>query len=244
MSSSSEAYTTIVISGPGMNALGTDLMNHILGQINAAGDKPLLFAGEGIAFSAGLDLKEVLRLDRDGMRAFFDLLEQLTARVYHHPAPTVAAVHGHAIAGGAVVARACDRVVVCSEGRGRVGLNEVALGLHFPPALLRTLMARIPPRHHTEVLLGAGLHKGPEAVRLGLADVLAEGGPETVLARAEQELIALSAHPAHAYTYTKKALQRGVPGVSEQEQAAFERDSLPVWVGQPLKNLIRKILKL
>jgi len=238
------SFATIRIAGPGMNALGSVLMNDILGQIDAAGDQPLLFVGEGKAFSAGLDLKEVLSLDAAGMRAFLDLLVKLTLRVYHHPAPTVAAVHGHAIAGGAVLARACDVVVVPAEGRGRVGLNEVALGLHFPPALLRTLMARIPRRHHTAVFLGAGLHKGPEAVRLGLADVLSEGGPEGVRARSELELVALAAHPAHAFANAKKALQRGVPGVTEQDLADFERDSLPVWVGEPLKAMIRKILKL
>ena len=146
---SSPSFVTIRIAGPGMNALGSTLMNDILAQIDAAGDQPLLFVGEGKAFSAGLDLKEVLSLDAAGMRAFLDLLEQLTLRVYQHPAPTVAAVHGHAIAGGAVLARACDVVVVPAEGRSRVGLNEVALGLHFPPALLQILMARIPVRHHT-----------------------------------------------------------------------------------------------
>lgn len=241
---SSPSFVTIRIAGPGMNALGSPLMKDILAQIEAAGDRPLLFVGEGKAFSAGLDLKEVLSLDAEGMVSFLDLLEQLALRVYHHPAPTVAAVHGHAIAGGAVVARACDVVVVPAEGRCRVGLNEVSLGLHFPPAVLRTMMARIPVRHHTAVFLGAELHNGPSAVRVGLADVLAEGGPDAVHPRAVQELSMLAKHPGHAYAHTKTALQRGVPSVSDSELSAFKRDSLPVWVGEPLKAAIRKLLKL
>ena len=55
---------------------------------------------------------------------------------------------------------------------------------------------------------------------------------------------ACAAHPGHAYAHTKKALQRGVPSVSEAQLSAFERDSLPVWVGESLKSTIRKLLKI
>ncbi len=240
-----EGCVQITIAGPGMNALGSTLMADLLSQLDAAGDAPLLIVGEGKAFSAGLDLKEVLDLDVSKMGEFLELLDTVTQRILRHPAPTVAAVHGHAIAGGAVVARMCDVVVASEGGRGRIGLNEVALGLRFPPRLLRALQAKVPPRHHTEVFLGAGLHKGPDAFRVGLVDALTPGdAPSAVRAEAIARLAVLAAHPADAYAAGKAALQATIAEPSEEEWAAYLRESLPVWAGPRIKATIRAILKL
>lgn len=235
----------ITLAGPGMNSLGTHLMSDILAQLDAAGDAPLLLVGDGKAFSAGLDLKEVLSLDEPGMGQFLSLLTALTQKLFRHPAPTVAAVHGHAIAGGAVLARMCDVAVAPTEGRGRIGLNEVALGLRFPPRLLRALQSRIPRRHHTEVFLGAGLYKGPEAHRVGLIDVLTPGAdPAAVRAEAVARLTALAAHPADAYAHAKASLQLDIPEPSAAELRAFEESALAIWAGPRIKATIRSILKL
>ena len=240
-----DGCVTITIAGPGMNALGSALMTDLLAQLDAAGSAPLLLVGEGRAFSAGLDLKEVLSLDEAKMAHFLELLESLTLRLFRHPAPTVAAVHGHAIAGGAVLSRMCDVVVAPSEGRGRIGLNEVALGLRFPPRLLRALTARVPRRHYTEVFLGAGLHAGPSAFRVGLVDVLTDDAtPEGVRAAAIARLTALAAHPADAYAYAKRALQADVPEPSRAELDAFVTDAMSVWAGPRIKATIRTLLKL
>lgn len=234
----------IVISGPGMNALGTPLMQHLLSEVRAAGDRPLLLVGDGRAFSAGLDLKEVLGLDQDGMRDFLDLLTTLTQAVLSHPAPTVAAVYGHAIAGGAVLARACDTVVT-SHGRGRIGLNEVALGLRFPPDILAAMANKLPPRWLTEVVLGAQLHDGQSAVRVGLADYLCPvDDRDSVCAMAAQLLTQMSSHPADAFAHAKRGLQRNWRTPSDAERADFDAQSLPVWVGEPIKNRIRTLLRL
>ena len=235
----------ITLAGPGMNALGTNLMEDLLTQLEAAGDAPLLVVGEGRAFSAGLDLKEVLSLDEPGMGRFLHLLTALTQKIFRHPAPTVAAVHGHAIAGGAVLARMCDVAVAPAGGRGRIGLNEVALGPRFPPRLLRALQSRIPRRFHTEVFLGAGLHKPPEAYRLGLVDILSAGAdPASVRTEAIAHLQALTSHPADAYAHAKAAMQADIPQTSAAELQAFEETGLPVWAGPRLKATIRTILKL
>ena len=240
-----DGCVAITVSGPGMNALGTNLMADLLAQLDAAGDAPLLLEGAGRAFSAGLDLKEVLSLDEAGMGHFLHQLTALTQKLFRHPAPTVAAVHGHAIAGGAVLARMCDVAVAPSEGRGRIGLNEVALGLRFPPRLLRALQYRIPRRFHTEVFLEAGLHDGPSAQRVGLVDVLSPGSdPAEVRREAIARLTALARHPADAYAHAKAAMQRDIPVPSPHELQDFEDTALAIWAGPRIKATIRTILKL
>ncbi len=236
---SSVDFANIVIQGKGLNALGTELLAGLRDQIAAAGDRPILLTGAAPAFSAGLNLKEVVAMDEPQMHAFLELLDAVVTGLYVHPAPTVAVVDGHAIAGGAVLARACDVVVGREGGRGRVGLNEVAIGLRFPPRVLRMLTSKLPRRHHTEVILGAGLHLPESACRLGLVDTLAADP----LAEGMARLHALAAHPREAYAAAKHALQEGVTDVSTEEQASFAEEVVPVWTSDAVKAKIRAILQ-
>lgn len=228
----------IVMEGPGKNALGTAMMDHLLERIEQAGGHPLLLTGAGDAFSAGLNLKEVHALDAAGMEAFLRKLERLFSTLYTYPGPTVALVNGHAIAGGCILALCCDHRVMKADAGARVGLNEVALGLRFPPGVLRLVRERLSPAHVCEVLLGAGLH-GPEgALRLGLVDEVSADAA----AVARERLAALAAHPDQAYAATKRAL-RGrtlldVPGYEE----TF-RGLLPSWSSDELKQRIVSVLK-
>src|SRR5688572_23838429 len=98
----------IVLEGPGKNALGSKMMIAVAEQLRAAGDRPVLLRGSGDALSAGLDLNEVVSLDVAGMDAFLRRLQELMETLFHHPGPTVACVNGHAIAGGCILALACD----------------------------------------------------------------------------------------------------------------------------------------
>src|SRR5690349_20242178 len=98
----------ITMSGPAKNALGTEMMRHLVDRFEEAAGRPVLLTGAGDAFSAGLNLKEVASLDPKGMEAFLRLLERMTGAIFAYPAPVVALVNGHAIAGGCIVALACD----------------------------------------------------------------------------------------------------------------------------------------
>ena len=119
----------LVIAGPGKNALGSGVMDSLLAGLEAADGQPVLLRGEGDAFSAGLNLKELAILDLAGMEVFLGKLGRIAAALFDYPAPTVAYVNGHAIAGGCILALCCDWRVGVTEPRMRMGLNEVALGL-------------------------------------------------------------------------------------------------------------------
>src|SRR5579859_1137554 len=133
----------IVLDGPGKNSLGTDMMTFLLARLEAAGGQPVLLRGAGDSFSAGLNLREVAGLDREGMARFLELLERCMSTLYVYPGPTVALVNGHAIAGGCILALACDHRVAVSRPSVKIGLNEVALGLRFPPRVLAIVRGRV-----------------------------------------------------------------------------------------------------
>lgn len=226
------------LNGPGKNSLGSDMMQSVLDRIGEADGRPILLTGAGDAFSAGLNLKEVLTLDGDGMRGFLELLERMCGALYAYPAPTAAAVNGHAIAGGCVVELCCDRRIGLAGSRGKIGLNEVALGLKFPPMVMEIARNRVPTIHQPEVLLGAGLYGMDDALRLGLLDEIADD-PE---AAASAWLTRVGAHPPAAYAATKQTL-RGDGTVDAAEQARFVADILPAWTSPELKARIGAALK-
>jgi len=227
----------LVLSFPGKNALGTAAMESILAKLDAANGEPLLITGEGNTFSAGLDLKEVLAFDVAKAGAFLALLERMVDALYRYPGPTVALVNGHAIAGGCVLTLACDARFAVNVQAARIGLNEVALGLRFPPSILELARRRIPACHLDTVVLGAGLHGPEEATRLGMID----GYSDAARARAEEALAALAAHPSDAYRDAKWALRPPLEGRPE-ERAMFRERGLESWVSPALKATISKML--
>src|SRR5580700_9553249 len=102
------AMFEITMAGPAKNAMGAAMLTWLLERLDVARGQPVLLTGSGDAFSAGLNLKEVSSLDAPAMDVFLRLLERCMSAYYLYPAPIVAAVNGHAIAGGAVLTLACD----------------------------------------------------------------------------------------------------------------------------------------
>ncbi len=226
---------TILLSGPGKNSMSTELMVRTLAAVREAGDAPLLLTGEGDAFCAGLNLKEVAALEVDGLTNFLGVLEDLVTALYEYPGPTVAWVNGHAIAGGCVLTLCCDVRVMTARDGARIGLNEVALGLRFPPRTFKMTANRVPGPSLARVLLEAALYGANEAKELGLIDVIGEE------ADARGRLEALGAHPRGAYTAAKRAL-RGTLAVPDDVQRAFLEEVIPTWAAPELKQRLRALL--
>jgi enoyl-CoA hydratase len=228
----------ITIDGPSKNALGSALMESLTAQIEEAGGAPILLTGAGDTFSAGLDLAEIVSLDLEGMKSFIFRLERLISTLFFYPAPTCAMVNGHAIAGGCLLALSCDLIVAAPNPRARIGLNEVALGLQFPPSLLGIPRYRIPPQHLETVLLEAGLYSPADALALGIVDAVTD----SPVSWASEHLAVRARHPSEAYAAAKYALRGSAMEITNEEEAAFLQDTLPTWVSEDLKATLRKFL--
>ena len=227
---------TIILSGAGKNSLSTVLMQRTLEEVRAAKDEPIFLTGDGDAFSAGLNLKEVSSLDVAGMTKFLGTLEELVKALYEHPAPVVAWVNGHAIAGGCVLALCADiRVMTAREGV-RIGLNEVALGLRFPPLTFAMVRARLTAPALERVLLEAGLYGAEDARALGLVDVV---GEEPV---ARMMLAKLASHPRDIYAATKLLLRPRLES-AEDDRIRFREDTIPYWASPERRAALLAVLE-
>lgn len=103
---------------------------------------PVVLTGIDGRFSAGLDLGEHFPLfagDRAAVASWFADYRATNMRLFTYPRPTVAAVNGHAFAGGLITAAVCDRRVVVDNRTARFGINEVNIGIPMPAVYLRML---------------------------------------------------------------------------------------------------------
>ncbi len=227
----------IRMNHPGRNALGTDLLAWLDEQLDRAAGEPILLTGTEQSFCSGLNLKEVVSKPPEMMPAFLERVDAFATRLFQYPAPTVAWINGHAIAGGCVLALCCDYRVLERKRKTRMGVNEVALGACYPPRILRIVQHRLAANHALEVILGAGLYDVEDSLRLGLVDELSEAAE----ASARRRLEALAAHPRDAYRLTKAELNGAVTEISEAEQARFREQQLPLWTSDEMRDRMRAV---
>ncbi len=212
------------------NAIDPELVAQLgasLDEAEATG-RPLVLTGAGRFFSAGLNL-ETLPDDREAMGTFLDTLDELLLRLFRLPCPTVAAVNGHAVAGGAILAAACD-VRFGAEGNYRVGLSEVSLGVVFPAAALEIIRATVPRSRLPEVLLASHLSRPVGAVGAGFLHELAPS--RELLARAVEHAEMLGAQPRTAYTHTKRALRDEHVDRARRRRAVCREGFLDTWFSE------------
>jgi enoyl-CoA hydratase len=228
------------LQAPGKNALGTPVFDWLQSEITKAAGNPILLTGDGDAFSAGLNLKEVASFETHAqMQTFLEKLDKTVSMLFDYPGPTVALIQGHAIAGGCVVANCCDFRIATNNPKTRIGLNEVALGVSFPPATWSIMNARVPARHQTEVFLGAELFDVQKALHLGLIDEISDQAEE----RARQRLAKLATYVPEAYADAKAELRRGVTSISAEEHQRFYQQRMPLWLSDQVRKTLSAALK-
>ena len=126
-----------------VNALDPALCDALAGAIETAvagGARGLLLSGGPKVFSAGLDVPHLLALDAPALRAAWESFFHAARALAGSPVPVVAAINGHAPAGGCVLALCCDYRVMAA-GAYRIGLNETQVGL-VAPEDIQSLMRR------------------------------------------------------------------------------------------------------
>jgi len=197
----------LMLNRPPANAISAEFLAALGAQCKAAGDdenvRALIVAGNGKFFSGGLDLKEASSsASRVGNLAGSQ--DDGLFRLWTLPKPTVAMVNGHAIAGGVIIALACD-FRITQVGNQRFGLNEVALGLAFPRGAFEIARLALSNQQLRWTMLEAGLFDVDRAREMGIVDAIVE--PAGLEARCIEVAKRLGANGRLAYAHTKHRIQ-------------------------------------
>jgi enoyl-CoA hydratase/carnithine racemase len=169
-------------------------------------------------FSGGFDVMEVFGYDRETMTEFFGRFIDLYEGMLRLAKPVVAAVSGHAFAGGAVLALASDARVM-AEGEFGFALNEINIGLALPPGMIRMAMVAVGTVKARELVLEGKTFTPAYALEVELASELA--APESVLERAVGRARELARKPPLTYGAIKQSFNQvtGLPPTSSDRQA-------------------------
>jgi enoyl-CoA hydratase len=160
----------------------------------------VVLTGTGDIFSAGADLRRILAGGRGYIANFLPALSDAFLAVFGFPRPVVAAVNGHAIAGGAVLAAACDRRVM-GDGQGRIGVTELLVGVPFPLVAMEILRCTLGNNRLSELAFLGRTYPHDQALMLGLVDEVTR--QQEVLPRAVGLAKRLAAIPTGSFAHTK-----------------------------------------
>jgi enoyl-CoA hydratase len=196
-----DGVTIVRIDHPPVNAFDLGLVDDAVATIRGI-TGPIVITGTGKCFSAGVDLRAFIEGGADDNDRFLAALSGAFLTVFDHPAPVVAAITGHAIAGGCVLAMAADFRLMST---GLMGLSEVAVGVPFPVAALEICRYAMGPSVTRAVLEADNIDVQSAAERGWIDEVVA---PDDLMTRAIATAQALGQHSPAAYAAMKEQLHR------------------------------------
>lgn len=201
--------TTLRLEHGKASALDIELVEALEAALRAAeGDRAvraLILTGTGTIFCAGVDL---FRLVKEGPAyggRFLPALSAMFLRLFSFPKPVVAAVNGHAIAGGCVMTCAADYRLMAS-GNGTIGVPELKVGVPFPLVAIEIMRYATGSGHLQRLAFAGRTYGAADAVAHGLVDEVVDADRLTKIAHAAAER--LSAEPAERFRITKRQLRR------------------------------------
>lgn len=183
------------------NALDIEFCDVLAAKFRSLRDdaEAVVLTGQGTIFSAGVDLKRASAGGAGYIREFLSSLHKMFDAVFFQPRPVVAAINGHAIAGGAVLAACADRRIM-ARGAGRIGVTELQVGVPFPALAFEILRFALPPRSLPEFMLGAATYETEVALARGWVDAAVEPNRLMRDALAAARQMAALSPPAFAQT--------------------------------------------
>jgi enoyl-CoA hydratase/carnithine racemase len=216
-----------------VNALDLELLRAITGAMRELDPgTPVVLTGTGSVFCAGVDLQRIVNGGADYVGEYLPALSEAFLAVFDHPGPVVAAVNGHALAGGCVFAAACE---VRLMSQGTIGLTELGVGVPFPTSAIEIVRHAVGPVAERLVLTARPVDVAT-AVRIGLVEQVPD-----VLDAAVSRAAAMGGVPADVYAFSKRQLRQPV---WERIAAHDDADAtvLEVWSSDRARDAITAYL--
>jgi enoyl-CoA hydratase/carnithine racemase len=233
----------IRLARPPANALNPELTEALCSAFDEAGRAAaaVIVSGRPGMFSAGLDVPQLIDLDRDRMTQFWRSFVHMLGRIASMPVPIVFALTGHAPAGGIVMALFGDYRIM-ARGAFKTGFNEVQVGLVVPPQVHLALVRLIGAHTAERILVAGEMMDAQRALEIGLVDELADD-PEQVLRRALEWCEGLLALPQRAMSLSRAMARADLHQMFEESGAQDVGKFVDVWFGDATQKTLRRLVE-
>lgn len=224
-----------------VNAIDLELFTALSAEFNRLANEPIsavVLTGSGKAFSAGVDLFRVLNSGPDYLEKFLPAFSDGLKTLFLFPKPVVAAVNGHAIAGGCVFTCACDYRIMAA-GSGFIGVPELLVGVPFPALALEVVRFGSASQFLQEIVYTGRTYSPEQALERGLLDEVVP--PEKLIDRAVSMAAEIGSIPHDAFRLTKLNLRQ--PVVDRAAASPREPDVVRTWKAKETHDFIRQYLQ-
>jgi enoyl-CoA hydratase len=220
------------------NAMDLEFCQALALQVHACEQSDagaLVITGQGRMFSAGVDLPRLVAGGAAYAREFLPAMNHAFEALFAFPKPLVAAVNGHAIAGGCVMTACADYRIMAREP-GRIGIPELLVGVPFPVVPLEIVRFATPPQHLQALIYRGLTPNADEALRYGLIDAVAD--PDRLLDEAVAVAEGLAAVPYEAFHLTKRLLREPARR-RMRDEAGLDAIVQEAWAGETVLAAVR-----
>jgi len=191
-------------------------------------------------FSIGLDIPYLFRLAKPEFAAFWAAFNRTCLELYTLPKPTLAAITGHAIAGGCILALCCDYRLI-AEGRKLMGLNEIKLGVPIPYLIDCMLPGLVGGRVARDVVESGEFYPPDRLHRMGMVDRVVH--PEKLMAQAIEKARALGEMPREAYAMIKRNRVEVVEARVRERLVEKQRWFVACWYSDSARSLLKEAME-
>jgi len=229
----------------GKNPLGPEMVDELsrtVSDLAADGDVRglVLTSAHERFFSIGLDIPTLIDMSMEEFSAFLDSYNRLCLDLYALPFPTIAAVNGHATAGGCIIALCCDRRYMV-QGRSIMGVNEVRLGVPVPYHADRILHDIVGSRNAMEMMMSGDFYPPDRLLELGVVDRIVS--PDDLVAAAAGRVRELGSSPLEAFAIIKSNRTGPVIAWIEEKREVKDREFVELWYSDVVRERLREAME-
>jgi len=237
-----DGVATVCMSRGKVNALDGELVAELRSTFRELAERDdtagAVLTGRGAFFSFGLDVPLLYDLTPGAFTAFLRDFTALYTELFAFPKPLVAAINGHAVAGGCMLALAAD-LRLMAEGAGRIGLNEASFGSSLFAGSVEMLRLVVGDPAAAQVALTGALYEAGAAAELGLVDALWPA--DQLLSAARSRALALGHGHLAAFRSIKSLLRGRVLDTMRATEAASIEEFVSIWYSPPTRTELQKI---
>jgi enoyl-CoA hydratase/carnithine racemase len=238
-----DGIATVMIARGKVNALNVEVLEDLRRSLAAveadAATRAVILTGAGKFFSFGFDVPELYPMSQRDFTKFVRQFTDLYTEMFVYPKPLVAALNGHAVAGGCMLALTCDHRVMVS-GRATISLNEIGFASSVLAGSVEMLRFATGSANATKILYSGALYSADEAKALGLVD-------EVVL---EDELMPAATKVARdlgnksqpAFSSIKGLLRNPVAERMRAAEPESIREFVKIWYSEATRKNLQNIV--
>lgn len=224
---------TVTLARGKVNALNEPMVEQIRHSFEAlekdAKTKAVILTGQGKFFSFGFDIPEFLTYAKDDFIRYLIKFADLYGYLFLFPKPIIAALNGHTIAGGCMLATTCDHRIMVSE-KAKIALNEITFGAPVFTGIVEILKFCTGSKNAETILYTGNLYSPQEAIELGLIDRIVS--PENLIKEAEKTALEFGQKNTAAFKTIKNLLRQPVADKMSKRETSSINEFVDIWYSE------------